>query len=139
MPTRRQEKIARVVRQAVSDAIANHLSDPRIEGLVSVTRVDVSPDMRNAAVYLSVLAKDQTTSERTFIAIEHARPRLQSLLARHITGRYCPTLTIHRDIQLKKTLETMQVIEQVADELKQKDRLRETAAPDTDDTDTEHL
>ncbi|MHC4355618.1 MAG: ribosome-binding factor A [Planctomycetota bacterium] len=61
MPTRRQEKVARVVKEAVSDAIANHLSDPRIEGLVSVTEVDVAPDMRTADVYVSILGKNEAS------------------------------------------------------------------------------
>jgi len=46
MVTRRQEKVARVVKEAVSDAITHHLSDPRIEGFVSVTRVDMAADYR---------------------------------------------------------------------------------------------
>ncbi len=54
MATRRQEKVARVVKEAVSDAIAHRLSDPRIEGFVSVTRVEMSPDLRNANVFLSI-------------------------------------------------------------------------------------
>ena len=50
MVTRRQEKVARVVKEAVSDAIAHHLNDPRIGGFVSVTRVEMAPDLRNAEV-----------------------------------------------------------------------------------------
>jgi ribosome-binding factor A len=56
MATRRQEKVARVVKEVVSDAIANHLNDPRIEGFVSVTRVDMSADLRSADVYLSIFS-----------------------------------------------------------------------------------
>jgi ribosome-binding factor A len=51
MATRRQEKVARLVKEAVSDAIAHHLNDPRIEGFVSVTRVDMAADLRNADVW----------------------------------------------------------------------------------------
>ena len=58
MPTRRQEKVARVVKETVSDAIANHLNDPRIEGFVSVTRVEMAADLRNADVFLSIFGKD---------------------------------------------------------------------------------
>jgi ribosome-binding factor A len=73
MPTRRQEKVARVVKEAVSDAISNHLNDPRITGFVSVTRVEMSPDLRNADVYLSVFAEAQSAKNKSFIAIDHAR------------------------------------------------------------------
>jgi len=118
MATRRQEKVARVVKEAVSDAIANHLSDPRIEGLVSVTRVRVAADLRTADVYLSILSKDTSTQNRTFIAIEHAGRRIQFLLGGRLQSKFCPVLRFHRDEQFKRTLETMRLIDQVAGELK---------------------
>ena len=117
MATRRQEKVARVVKEAVSDAIAHHLNDPRIEGLVSVTRVDVAPDMRNADVFLSIFGKDEATQNKTFIAVEHARSRIQSLLASEVRSKFCPVLHFHRDEKFKKTLETMRLIDEATKEL----------------------
>ena len=103
------------IRRAVSDVIAHHLSDPRIEGLVSVTHVDVAADLRMADVYLSVLAKDTVTENRTFVAIEHARSRIQSGLADVIQSRFCPVLRLHRDDQFKKTIETINLIDRLAE------------------------
>jgi ribosome-binding factor A len=96
--------------------IANHLSDPRIEGLVSVTHVEVTPDLRAADVYLSVLAKDAATEGRTLTAIEHARSRIQAWLADEIRSRFCPVLRLHRDDQFKKTIETISLIDRLAEE-----------------------
>lgn len=117
MATRRQEKVARVIKEAVSDAITHHLSDPRIEGFVSVTRVDVAPDMRNADVYLSIFGKDDAGQNKTFAAIEHARSRIQSLLAGKVQSKFCPVVHFHRDEKFKKTLETMRLIDEAAREL----------------------
>ncbi len=117
MPTRRQEKIARVVREAVSDAIANHLNDPRIEeAFVSVTRVDVSADMRIANVYLSIFGVAETAQNTVFNAITHAKKRIQMLLAGRIQSRFCPVLNLHRDDKFKKTLETLKLIDDLAGE-----------------------
>ncbi|MHC4194166.1 MAG: 30S ribosome-binding factor RbfA [Planctomycetota bacterium] len=121
MATRRQEKVARVVKEAVSDAIAHHLSDPRIEGFVSVTKVDVAADLRSAEVYVSIFGKDEAAQNKTFAAIEHARSRIQSLLAKRMQSKFCPVLRIHRDEKLKKTLDTMRLIEEAASEFKDKD------------------
>ena len=121
MPTRRQEKIARVVKEAVSDAIANHLSDPRIEALVSVTRVEVSADMRIANVYLSLFGGTETAQNKTFAAITHARSRIQTILAEQIQSRFCPVINIHRDENFKKSLEIMKLIDGLAAEFKDKD------------------
>ncbi len=63
MPTRRQEKVARLVKESVSDTITNHLGDPRITGFISVTRVEMAPDLRSGDVYLSIFGEDQAVSE----------------------------------------------------------------------------
>jgi ribosome-binding factor A len=119
MPTRRQEKIARVVREAVSDAIANHLNDPRIEeAFVSVTRVDVSADLRIANVYLSVFGVAETAQSKVFNAIMHAKKRIQMLLAGRIRSRFCPVINLHQDDKFKKTLETLKLIDDLAGETK---------------------
>ncbi len=121
MPTRRQEKVARVVKEAVSDAIANHLSDPRIEGFVSVTRVDLATDLRTADVYLSVFSRSPASREKTFVAITHARSRIQSVLAGAMKSKFCPVLRFHKDEAFKKTLETMNLIDKAVSELKNND------------------
>jgi ribosome-binding factor A len=121
MPTRRQEKVARVVKEAVSDAIANHLNDPRIEGFVGVTKVDMAPDLRNADVYLSIFGKDDTTQNKTFTAISHAKNRIQSLVAGRLRSKFCPVLHLHRDEKFKKTLETLKLIDQAVNKPENKD------------------
>jgi len=121
MASRRQQKVARVVRESVSDTIANRLNDPRIEGFVSVTEVDVSPDLRNADVFLSVMADNEPVRRRTFEAIEHAARRIQARLGRRMTSKFCPHLNFRRDTKLKNTLDTLKVIEEAAREFKEKD------------------
>lgn len=122
MATRRQEKVARVVKEAVSEAIANHLSDPRIEGFVSVTKVDMTADLRIADVYVSIFGKDDSSQNKTFAAITHARSRIQSLLAGKLQCKFCPVLRLHKDDKFKKTLETMNLIDQTATELEDKNQ-----------------
>jgi ribosome-binding factor A len=116
MPTRRQEKMARVIRDVVSDAIANHLNDPRIESFVSVTRAEVSADLRIANVYLSIFGGTETARNKTFAAIMHAKKRIQMLLAEQLQVRFSPVLNIHRDDKFKKTLEIMKLIDDLAKE-----------------------
>jgi ribosome-binding factor A len=121
MPTRRQEKVARVIREVVSDAIANHLNDPRITGFVSVTRVEVTADLRGAEVYLSVFAADESARDRTFTAVTHARARIQSFLAEALESKFCPVLRFQQDEQFRRTLEVMKLIDQVASERQNQD------------------
>lgn len=121
MPTRRQQRFARVIKEVVSDAIARHLSDPRIEGIVSVTRVEIGADLRSADVYISIFGKSGAEQDKTFLAITHAKNRIQSLLAGRLRSKFCPVLHFRKDEKFKKTLETMRLIDEVAGELEKKD------------------
>jgi len=116
MATRRQEKAARVVKEAVSDAISNHLNDPRIEGLISITKVEITADLRHADVYISIFGKDQAAQNRTFAAITHARSRIQSLVAGKLQSKFCPVLRFVEDEKFKKALETMKLIDRAVRE-----------------------
>jgi ribosome-binding factor A len=122
MPTRRQEKVSRLVKEVVSDTISNHLGDPRIVGFVSVTRVEMTADLRAANVYLSIFGSKEAEQNQTFAAIEHARFKIQSLLADNVKSKFCPVLHFFKDEKFKKTLETMRIIDEAAGELEKKEQ-----------------
>ena len=121
MPSRRQQKMSRAIIRAVSDAIANHLNDPRIEGFVSITRVNLSGDLHKADVYVSILGKNGAAQRKTFAAIEHAHSRIQSLVAGGLHTKFCPALRFHLDEDFKKTIETMRIITETASQSKPAD------------------
>jgi len=131
MPTRRQEKVARFIKETVSDAIANHLSDPRIDGFISVTRVEVTADLRSADVYISIFGSDETAQNKTFTAMTHATPRIQALLADQMQSKFRPVLHILKDDNFKKTMETMSLIEKAVSEIK--DRQVDSSGTQQDD------
>ena len=114
--TRRQEKVIRVIKETVSDIISNRLSDPRIEGIISVTKVDVSPDLRNADIYLSIMAAEDAACRKTFAAISHAAKHIQALLGKNMTSKFCPRLHFKEDKHFKDTLKTLAIISEVARE-----------------------
>ncbi|MHC4205109.1 MAG: 30S ribosome-binding factor RbfA [Planctomycetota bacterium] len=121
MATRRQEKVARIVKEAVSDAITHHLNDPRISGFISVTRVEMAADLRNANVYLSIFGSDQAGQNKAFTAITHAKSRIQSLLADTVQSKFCPVLHFYMDEKFKKTLETLNLIDRAVKDLHDED------------------
>ena len=122
MPSRRQERVARVIRESVSDSIRNHVSDPRMNGLVSVTEVDISPNLRKADVFLTILSPDDKARRRTFAAIEHATRHIQTRLGKKMTSKYCPHLEFHEDEKFKKTLDVLNLIDETSKEYREKDR-----------------
>ena len=135
MLSRRLEMIGRTIRDSVSDAIQNRLSDPRIQGMISVTRVETAGDLRSARVYLSVLGVDEKQQELSLRGISHASGRIQRYLAKKLTIRTCPTLSFHLDDSLKKGYQITKLIDQAAAEYAEAQEVAPTdrdVAPESD-------
>lgn len=103
MSTRRTLRIARSIKEVVSKALTQELTDPRV-GFVTVTEVDVSPDMRNATVRISVLG-DQVDANKSLHAVQSARGRLQHEVATSLTSKIVPRLSFELDERVKKSVE----------------------------------
>ncbi len=94
--SRRTDRVADVLRAELSDLLLRSVHDPRIR-LVSVTGVDVSPDLRRAVVRVSVLGSDEER-DATVEALRHARGFLRSELAHRLrTMRVTPELHFELD------------------------------------------
>lgn len=94
--SRRTDRVADVLRAELSDLLLKSVHDPRIR-LVSVTDVDVSPDLHRAVVKVSVLG-DDAERDATVEALRHARGFLRSELAHRLrTMRVTPELVFELD------------------------------------------
>lgn len=108
----RPERVAHVVRDVVSEAIAGRISDPRVHRFTSVTRVEMSADLRYANVYVSVMGTD-IEGRTTMKGLESAVGMIQTMLARRLDMRTCPILKFHLDRGLKIAIETIRRIDEV--------------------------
>lgn len=108
----RPAKVAHVVRDVVSDAIANRISDPRVQRFTSVTRVEVSGDLRFADVHVSVMGTEPE-SQTTMKGLESARGMIQSRLAKRLDLRLCPVIRFHLDLGIKIGVETVRKLDEL--------------------------
>lgn len=106
MKSHRPERVASVVRDIVSQAIAHRLNDPRVAPLTTVTRVEMVGDLDIARIYLSV-SGDAATERRTLQAIRHASGFIQRIVAREMVIRQCPMIQFEIDEAAKIAQETM--------------------------------
>lgn len=118
MASRKLQKMARVIMESVSKTISHRLSDPRITGLVTVTEVEVSPDTKNATVFLSILAANEEAKKLTFGGILSGAGVIQYHLGRDLVSRFCPHLRFEMDTKMQQTLRTLKMIEQLSSEYK---------------------
>jgi ribosome-binding factor A len=114
MTSRRVQKSAQAIREVVSMAILADLKDPRIEG-VTVTYVEVSPDMRVAKVHVSVMG-DDSAGQLCLHGLQSAAGYLQQKIARRIDTRYTPRLRFELDLGVKKSIAIAKMLHDVLPE-----------------------
>jgi ribosome-binding factor A len=129
--SRRTERLSSTIRQELALIILRELNDPRLTGMPSITRVKVSDDISIADIYVTSMgtAGQQTAALN---ALRHSAGMMRSKLTRALSIRQVPLLRFHIDEQLKKEMELLEVIAQVAKENAELDRLRAEAAGESD-------
>ena len=93
--SRRTERLAEEVREEVALLIASELKDPRI-GFVTVTRVEVTPDLRTARIYVGVLGTEKQR-EASLTGLRQAAGFLRRALGQSLRLRYTPELVFQYD------------------------------------------
>jgi ribosome-binding factor A len=111
MSSRRVQKAAAAIRESVSRSILFDMKDPRVKN-VTVTQVEVAPDMRTAKVYVSVMG-DDTQQNLTLRGLQNAAGFLQSKLSDTIETRYTPRLTFMLDLGVKRSIEISRILQEV--------------------------
>ena len=91
-------RVARIntqVQRELAEIIRDELRDPRVRG-VTLTSVEVSPDMRHAKIHVSVLALDGKPAEAA-AALNGAAPKLRQALKHRLAIKHIPELRFHGD------------------------------------------
>ncbi len=92
--SQRTEKVQKLARQVLGEEI-QALKDPRI-GFATITAVRISPDLRHARVFVSVLGTSEQQAA-TMAGLRSATPHLRGELGRQIRMKYLPELTFELD------------------------------------------
>jgi len=104
----RLERINQHLKREISGIIHRELGDPRLE-FISITNVDISPDLRYAKVYFSVFGKT-ASAEKVKEVLNKASGLIRKIVGKSITMRYTPSLhfeiddTIAFHVRLEETL-----------------------------------
>ncbi|MEA2453084.1 MAG: ribosome-binding factor [Actinomycetota bacterium] len=112
--SQRTEKIQKLARQVLGELIGE-LKDPRI-GFATVTTVRVTPDLKHARVWVSVMGSEDEQQE-TMAGLASATPRLRKELGHQMQLRYLPELVFELDRQIDEALR----VEELLHKLHEKD------------------
>ena len=111
--SRRTQRLNALFRQELSDLIWSELRDPRLSGIVSLTRVEVSPDLENATVFVSVLGDDESKAS-SLHALSAAAPFLRRRLIDRVRIRRVPNLHFVLDESIEEAARILDLMKNVS-------------------------
>ena len=111
--SRRTERVGEAIREVVSTAILFEVKDPRVKG-VTVIGCDVSGDLRNAKVRVSIMGTE-AEQKLCLHGLNSSAGFLQRKIAERLDLRFTPILTIVVDDSIKKSLEMSRLIRETAE------------------------
>ena len=105
----RPERVAQFLKEELSQIIREELKDPRI-GFVTITRVDITADLRYARVYVSIMGEEKEKKE-TFRGLESARGFMKRIIGDRIRMRYTPEIVFKIDDSIEYNIHLSKVID----------------------------
>jgi ribosome-binding factor A len=116
MSSRRQQQVADLLRDEVSEIIQRQMNDPRL-GFVSITRVEMSPDVRYAKLFVSVYASEEEQREALHV-LNRATGFIRHELAPRLKLRQLPELTFRLDHSMEHAERVQRLLRQIESEPK---------------------
>ncbi len=111
MSYQRIDRISEQVRREVDQIIRERLSDPRIQGTFSVTRAEVTRDLRYAKVYVSILEEENRAP--MMAALKKAAGFVRHELGQSMIIRYAPEILFELDNNIEYGIHIASVLKQV--------------------------
>ncbi len=111
---RRADRINGLLRQEISILLSREIKDPRLDGVISITQVKTSSDLRSARVFVSVLG-DQEAKEAALEGIQSAASFLRRSLRDRLKLRYVPFLKFALDETIEDADTVLRIIDQLPD------------------------
>ncbi|HEX6942816.1 MAG TPA: 30S ribosome-binding factor RbfA [Gemmatimonadaceae bacterium] len=109
---RRPDRVAEAIREAVAMFLAEGVKDPRVTGLVTVTGVDVTRDLRHAKVHVSILGSEQD-KKQTMEGLASVAGHLRAKLGRTLRLRVTPELDFKYDASIAHAAHIDSLLEQI--------------------------
>lgn len=110
--SRRTERINEQLREEISTLLIRQIKDPRLKGVISVTRVVTSGDLRSARVFISVMGRPET-KKLALDGIQSAASFLRRELRDRINMRHTPFLSYELDDSLAEADKVLRLMDKV--------------------------
>ncbi len=114
---KRAERVSDQMKEEIADILLRKIKDPRI-GFITVTEVEVSDDLKNAKVFVSIYGEDKKTPLK---GLESAAPFIRSELGRRMRMRSVPELLFRFDRTVEQGAHIMELLRTIEEKNKGQD------------------
>jgi len=111
MSRMRPERVQEAIRQEISMIVQGQIKDPRI-GFITITKVDLTKDLRYARVYFSVLGKG-ADKNKALKGLNSAKGYIKGLVADKIKLRYMPEIAFAIDTTMEHTQQIYDILDSI--------------------------
>ncbi len=128
---RRPDRVAEGIRTEVATFLRDGVKDPRVRGMVTVTGVDVTRDLRHAKVFVSVMGTDEERAA-TFEGLASVATHLRGSVGRALRLRVAPEIKFTADESVSHAARIEALLAQVRNETAEGDSVDTNAAANAD-------
>jgi ribosome-binding factor A len=111
MGSTRLQKVSRLLKEELSRIIREEMNDPRL-GLVSITEVEMTPDLKIAHIYISAYGTPEEQAD-SMTALTRGSRFLRGELGKQVEMRHTPELHFHQDRSIERGARVFELLRQV--------------------------
>lgn len=108
----RSGRINEEMKKEISNIIQNDVKDPRISAMISVTKVDVTKDLRYAKVYVSIFGNEESRAN-TFEALKNSAGFIRREIGHKINLRYTPEIIMELDDSIEQGMHIDKILQKI--------------------------
>ncbi len=107
----RMERVASVIKEEIGMLILREFNDPTM-GFVTVTEVHMTPDLKLAKIYVSILGNEEVKA-RTMHHLEEHKSHVRSIVGAHVRLKFTPAIQFYLDETMEKVIKLEEIFKKI--------------------------
>jgi ribosome-binding factor A len=112
--SRRLNRVEEACKEELSEILQREIKDPRV-GFVTITEVKLTPDLRHARVFISILGSEEEV-EQSLAGLKSAKGYMRSHLGRHLRLKYLPEIEFIQEHVAEEALHLTELMDKLKNE-----------------------
>lgn len=130
MVKKRTDRLNSLLKEVISDVIRKEVKNPHLPPLITVTRVDITKDLRYAKVYISVIG-DEKARNAAIQSLQSAAGFIGLQASKEVVMRFFPSLTFYLDDSLDAHMRIDEILSNIHKEQENRPTSHESDSPST--------